>query len=51
MKTYPHGLVDSRKRQNCDFVWGTWAYQKEGDLPVVGRKRTWLQISARVAQQ
>ena len=26
---------------------GTWIYQKERDIPVVGR-RTWLQICARV---
>ena len=31
---------------------GTWTYQKEEkDIPAVGRRRTWLQICARVAQQ
>ena len=54
----PHTIVllalasSTSPAHNCDFRVGTWTYQKEKrDIPVVGRRRTWLQICARVAQQ
>ena len=43
MKLYLHGPEATRESVNCDFVWGTWTYQK-GDLPVFGRRNTWLHI-------
>ena len=41
--------MDYAKKLKLRF--GDWTYQKdERDIPVVGRRRTWLQICARVAQ-
>ena len=38
----PNGL---RERWDCDFVQGTWTYQKEEIyIPVVGRRRAWVRI-------
>ena len=52
MKTYLHGPMDYAKQLKLRFRVGDLTYQKEEIyIPVVGRRRTWLHICARVAQQ
>ena len=51
IKTYLHGPVDYAKKLKLSFRVGTWTCQEEGHLPVVGRRRTWPRIYARVAPQ
>ena len=34
METYVHGFMDSRKRCDCDFVWGTSTCRKEEEARI-----------------
>ena len=54
MKPYLHGPMEyGKKCFSFDVVYyGTWTYEKEErESPVVGRRTTWPQVRARVAQQ
>ena len=50
MKTLLHGPMDYAKKLNLRVPPGDLDVRERGDIPVVGRRRTWLQICARVAQ-
>ena len=52
IKTYLHSLMDSAKKLKLRFRVGDLDLpERRKRLPVVGRRRTWLQICACVAQQ
>ena len=43
MKTYLHGPMDDAKKLKLRFCVGDLDLE-ERDIPVVGRRRTWLQV-------
>ena len=51
MKTYLHGPMDYAKKLKLRFRVGDLDLPERRDIPVVGRRTTWLQIRARAAQQ
>ena len=51
MKTYLHGPTDYAKKLKLRFRGGDLDLPERRDIPVVGTRKTWLQICARVAQQ
>ena len=51
MKKYLHGPMDYAKKLKLRFRVGDLDLRERRDIPVVRRRRTWLHICARVAQQ
>ena len=51
MKTYLHGPMDYARKLKLRFRVGDLDLPEIRYLPVAGRRRTWLQMCARVAQQ
>ena len=49
MNTYLHGPMDYAKKLKLRFRERDLDLLERRDIPVVGRRRTWLQIYARVA--
>ena len=50
-KTYLHGPIDYAKKLKLRICVRDLDLPERRDIPVVGRRRTWLQICARVGQQ
>ena len=51
METYLHGPMDNAKKLKLRFRVGDLDLPERRDIPVVGRRRTWSPICARMAQQ
>ena len=48
MKTFLHGPMDDAKKLKLRFRVGDLDLPERREIPVVGRRRTWLHICARV---
>ena len=51
MKTYLHGPMNFAKKLKLRFREGNLDLREGRDIPVLGKRRTWVHMCARVAQQ